>query len=227
MKRSSKGFVLLAALLTFAPQVLPAERSENHDPLPLSIHVRVHNWAQVSSEILIRAEAQAAEIFGKAGVQITWINCDPAQANLGDAAECSQIMTPTSLVVRILPHFGVFPGTSSETLGFAVGDLASVSFSRVSEEAAKFKVWPHEVLGPAIAHEIGHLLGLRGHSLTGIMRASWGRRDYEAPLLGAFKFAADQAEQMRAEVRGCERQQAAEAHSVTVSSHRSSGIDPR
>ena len=43
-------------------------------------------------------------------------------------------------------------------MGFALGNLASVSFRRVREEAAEFGVQPYDVLGPAIAHEIGHLL---------------------------------------------------------------------
>jgi hypothetical protein len=70
---------------------------------------------------------------------------------------------------------------------------------------------------PAVAHEIGHLLlGQQGHFPTGIMRERWQRRDYEAPPLGAFKFTPEQAEQVRTQVSERGRQQAAEAHSLTV-----------
>jgi hypothetical protein len=100
------------------------------------------------------------------------------------------------------------------TMGFAVGDLASVSFRRVEEEAAEFGVQPYEVLGPAIAHELGHLLLGPGHSHTGIMRAQWRREDYERAPRGAFNFPAEQAEQMRAEVKERGRQQAAEASTL-------------
>ena len=156
MNRSFKGFVLLATLLTFAPQALPEARSENHDELPPRINVRVHNYAQLSNEILTQAEVKAAEILGKAGIEITWTNCDPTRKDLGDAAECNQLQGPTNLGVGILPYFGVIPGTDKETMGFALGNLASVSVRRVSEEAAEFGVQPYEVLGPAIAHELGH-----------------------------------------------------------------------
>ena len=105
-------------------------------------------------------------------------------------------------------------------MGFAVGDLASVSFSCVKEEAAKFGVSSYAVLGPVIAHEIGHLLlGQQSHSPTGIMRARWGRRDYEAPPLGAFMFTPGQAEQIRTEVKERGRQQAAAASSLSAGSH--------
>jgi hypothetical protein len=212
MNQSFTGFVLLAALLTSAPQALPEDRGENHDGLPPRINVRVHNYAQVSSDILTQAEVAAAEILGKAGVQITWTNCDPARRDLGDAAGCNQFLGPTNLGVRILPYFGVLPGTTRRTMGFALGYLASVSVRRVKEEAAEFGVQPYEVLGPAIAHEIGHLLlGQQGHSPTGIMRARWRRADYERAPQGAFKFTAEQAEQMRAEASTRNRMQQADA----------------
>jgi hypothetical protein len=202
MNRSFQGFVSLATLLTFAPQALPQGSSENHAGLPPRINVRVHNYAQVSTEILTQAEAEAAEILGKAGIEIAWTNCDPTRKDLGDAAECNQLQGPTTLFVRILPYFGVIPGTDKQTMGFALGTLASVSIRRVSEEAAEFGVKPYEVLGPAIAHELGHiLLGQKGHSPTGIMRARWRREDYERAPRGAFNFTAEQARSVRAEVR--------------------------
>jgi hypothetical protein len=212
MNQSFKGFVLIAALFTFAPQALPEDRSENHDGLPPRINVRVHNYARVASDILTQAEAQAAEILGKAGVEIAWTNCDPARADHDEAAGCNQVLGLTNLGVRIIPYFGITPGITKRTMGLAMGDLATVSVRRVKEEAAEFGVQPCEVLGPAIAHEIGHLLlGQQGHSPTGIMRARWRREDYERAPQGAFKFTAQQAEQMRAQVSTRNRLQQADA----------------
>ena len=130
----------------------------------------------------------------------------------------SSLDQPT-LSVRILPHFGAVPGTDKRTMGFALGNLASVSLRRVSEEAAEFGVQPYEVLGPAIAHELGHLLlGQQGHSPSGIMRARWRREDYERAPLGAFKFTAEQARSVRAEVgRRVQKQGAAEVTTATAS----------
>jgi hypothetical protein len=103
-------------------------------------------------------------------------------------------------------------------MGFAAGYLASVSMLRIREEAAEYGVQPNEVLGPAIAHEIGHLLlGQQGHSPTGIMRARWRREDYGTAPLGAFKFNPKQAVQIRAEVgRRVQEQGAAEVATMTA-----------
>ena len=201
MNRASRSFLLLAALFTFGPQALPEDRSENHNELPPRINVRVHIYAQGSSEILTQAEVEAAEIIGKAGVEIIWTNCYPAGVDLGKAAGCNQFLGPTNLGVRILPYLGVIPGTSKRTMAFAVGNFANVSVRRVREEAAELGVQPYEVLGPAIAHELGHLLlGQRGHSPKGIMRAHWSLEDYERAPLGAFRFTREQATVIRDEV---------------------------
>jgi hypothetical protein len=202
MNQSFKGFFLLGAFLTFASQALPKNRNVNDGAIPPKISVRVHNYAQASSEVLIRAEAAAAEILGNAGIEITWSNCDPARADHDEPAGCNKVLGPTSLAVRILPQFGIIPGTSRRTMGVAAGYLASVSIRRVKEEAIEFGVQPCEVLGPAIAHEIGHLLlGQQGHSPSGIMRARWRREDYERAPQGAFKFTAGQAQSICTEVR--------------------------
>ena len=164
--------------------------------------MRVHNYAQVSTEILTQAEAEAAEILDKAGIEITWTNCDPRGGILvrrpGAISSWDQ---PTWLSESW--SFGVIPGIDKKSMGFALGNLASVSVRRVSEEAAEFGVKPYEVLGPAghPARELGHvLLGQRGHSPSGIMRARWRREDYERAPRGAFNFTAEQAEQMRAKM---------------------------
>lgn len=102
-------------------------------------------------------------------------------------------------------------------MGFAVGNLASASLRRVRENAAEFGVCLDAVLGPALAYEIGHLLrGQQGHSPNGIMRARWRREDYECTPLGAFKFNAEQAQAIRAEVRRVQEQGAGEVATAAV-----------
>ncbi|MGD0126093.1 MAG: hypothetical protein ABSF46_12080 [Terriglobia bacterium] len=204
------GFLLSVGLLGHAESGYGRTKPDPETRSGLSINVRVHNYAPLSNETLTQAEIEAAEILGKAGIEITWTNCDTTRKDLGGAAECIQLPGPTTLFVRILPCFGVIPGTDKQTMGFALGNLASVSIRRVSEEAAEFEVKPYEVLGPAIAHELGHLLlRRRGHSPSGIMRARWRREDYERAPLGAFKFTAEQARSIRAEVAMRVREQAA------------------
>jgi len=220
MNRFLTSFLIFGFLLTFNSPSLAHDRSQNTGVVMPGINVWVYNHAQVPWQTLERAEREVARIFHDAGIEVTWRNCDTAMTG-NPAGDCTQEVRPTEFILRILPEIPVVPGVTHDyTMGFAVGNLASVSFCRVKAEAAKFGVSPYSVLGPAVAHEIGHLLlGQPGHSPTGIMRARWQRRDYEAPPLGAFKFTAEQAEQMRIQVIERGRQQAAEAPNLLVYSH--------
>ncbi len=193
------GCLFTASLMAAATEGV--EGKENR----LSVDVRVFNYAQVPNEILAQAESGAAGICRVAGVEIAWINC-----NLPEDARCARPLDPTHLGVRILPNIGAAPGATSRTMGFAVGNLASVSLRRVREDAAEFGVQLDAVLGPALAHEIGHLLlEAERHSPTGIMRAHWQREDYERAPRGAFKFTPKQAQAIQAEVRNRLQAQAA------------------
>jgi len=54
------------------------------------------------------------------------------------------------------------------------------------------------VLGHAIAHELGHvLLGSAEHSSMGIMRAHWGKADFDQAAMGRLGFTAQQAARIR------------------------------
>jgi hypothetical protein len=222
MNRFLTSFLVFGFLLTFNSPSLAHDGGKNTGvPMP-GINVLVYDHAQVPGQTLNRTEWEVTRIFHDAGIGVTWRNCDTAITGIHQEVNCTQEVTPTELILRILPEIPVVPGlTHDSTMGFAVGNLASVSFCRVKAEAGKFGVNPYAVLGPAIAHEIGHLLlGSQGHSPTGIMRASWQRRDYEAPPLGAFKFTAGQAVQMRAEVkRRVQEQGATEVAAATATKY--------
>ena len=227
MNRFLFSFLVSGFLLTFNSPSLAHDSSKDTGVVMPGITVLVCNQAQVPWQTLDRAEREAARIFHGAGIELTWRNCNPAMTGIHQEVNCTQEVRPSELILRILPEIAVRSGVTHDSMGFAFANFASVSFCQVEAEAAKFAIGPYLVLGPAITHEIGHLLlGQQGHAPTGIMRERWQRRDYEAPTLGAFKFNAEQAEQMRTEVRERERQQAAEASSLTVSSPRSPGLAP-
>jgi len=90
--------------------------------------------------------------------------------------------------------------------------LAGVDYPAVLKLAEKLNGFAHGItavavytpgfLGAAIAHEIGHLiLGANAHHPEGVMRAEWGREQFELITLGGLNFARDQAKQLQSEVK--------------------------
>jgi len=137
---------------------------------------------------------------------------ETATPNLKDIdhdADCKP-PSPASLVLKILQDIAFTPGlTHDNTMGFAIGTFASLSFRQVRKEAALMGATPDQILGLAAAHEIGHLLS-QGHSDRGIMRPSWRREDFGVSPQGAFQFTPEQVKQIRAEVSTRNRMQQAD-----------------
>jgi hypothetical protein len=168
----------------------------------LTISVRVYNYTHFSKGLLRQAESDAAAIFRAAGVEIAWTNCNPAADDLSKDSPCAQFLGPFQLRVRILPDIPAGTGSAEGPLGVAIGNMASVSLRRVRKHAAEARVMPQMVLGPVLAHEIGHLLLVsQGHSPRGIMRAHWQPHDLTPPQVRTLSFTAEQAQSIRAEVR--------------------------
>ena len=87
--------------------------------------------------------------------------------------------------MRIVSAGAVDGRLGVDTLGFALVDvdagaglLATVYADRVRVVAQSAGVDEAELLGRAMAHEVGHLLlGTNGHAAHGLMRASWSSVD--------------------------------------------------
>jgi len=103
-----------------------------------------------------------------------------------------------------------------ETLGCALpssqGRPASdawVLFDRILEQVARLGISSqHQILGHAMAHEMGHLLlGQDSHAVAGVMRADWRTHDYILMSQGSLLFTPRQAELIRLAVQARIRQQ--------------------
>jgi hypothetical protein len=174
-----------SALLAFARTVVAGE--------PLLV-VRVYDTSDATSDIRSAAIQTAAAIVSEAGVAAEWRDCTNDSAK----ARCQSVPGRRDLIVRIMPE--VTPGstfrrsslqlhtTSGEIslpLGIAVidpvslvGEMATIFHEQVRTIARQSGVDNAELLGRAVAHEIGHLLlQARSHSRTGLMRGAWSRED--------------------------------------------------
>jgi hypothetical protein len=168
----------------------------------LGIPVRVYDYAHVGRGTLIAAEKQTAFIFGKVGLTMHWCNMTTnSEENLMDS-NCDQPAGPVRLDVRIVPRLKVEPGaTTDSTMGFAGGNLATVSYHWSKAADRSGGALPAEILACVIAHEIGHLLlGPNSHSRTGIMKGKWSAEELRGAGWGRLLFMPQQAELIRADV---------------------------
>ena len=134
--------------------------------LALSLAVRVYDNTGLPPGERVAALAASHAILKDAGIAVTW---------RGDDAP---VPAPEEVIVRIITAPAeAFPGS----LGFSLidverraGTLATVYADRVAELAALSSADPGQLLGRAMAHEIGHLLlGTTRHADRGLMRGVW------------------------------------------------------
>ena len=157
--------------------------------------VWVYNYSPAPAVEIRRAEQEAAAVFQRAGIEVSWVNCPI------DDRVCGTESKPAEVILRIL---GRRPGGAlNRPLGYAIpGGYANVYALDAYSSAESAGVDGSVVLGIAIGHELGHLLlgGLEAHSRTGIMQAKWAKKDVRAASHRALGFAPEEARKLRAEV---------------------------
>jgi hypothetical protein len=184
----------------------------------LTVTIHVHNYAEVDHKTLMEAEKVATQIFRKAGVETLWVETVmTAQNNQENSAEWSSF-APPHIWLTILPRpIADVLNLSNNVLGLAPGTgpdrhVIYVFYNRVEvlsqklatarlEGKIKNVVTTSQILGHAIAHELGHvLLNIETHSETGIMRGDWNTKDLQDASSGLLIFTSQQAEVIRAEI---------------------------
>jgi hypothetical protein len=138
-----------------------------HAALALYVVVRVYDMHGVAPETVATARAAAERILKAADVTVRWAECP-----------CGRPAGPVELMVRLAD---ATPQSEPASLGFSyvdtdrkLGTLATVFPDRVHTLAAAARVDEGELLGRAMAHEIGHLIiGTRDHASAGLMRGRW------------------------------------------------------
>ena len=135
--------------------------------LALYVVVRVYDMHGVPADTVATARATAERILKSADVTVRWAACP-----------CGQPAGPVELMVRLAD---ATPQSEPASLGFSyvdtdrkLGTLATVFTDRVRALADAARVDEGELLGRAMAHEIGHLIiGTRDHASAGLMRGKW------------------------------------------------------
>ncbi|HLG57828.1 MAG TPA: hypothetical protein VI485_20960 [Vicinamibacterales bacterium] len=182
--------VRIATAVTLAAIAIVAVTVDARADDDSRVVVRLYDTSASDAATREAAIRTAAAIVAEAGIDIDWRDCTDRSAQ----PICRDAHGWRDLIVRIMPEF--VPGTAlrkssvealkslddaEPPLGFAVidphthiGTMATIFRDQVWAVARRTGVDSSELLGRALAHEIGHLL-LRapGHSRTGLMRAVW------------------------------------------------------
>ena len=204
------GVAMLITLLLVTPRNSTAKRDPGTRSADLKMSVRVYNYAGVSRGTLLGAEAESSRIFRQAGVEVAWLDCTTSPSPEGESPACETPMGVIAVNLRVLPLAMAERFKSSrEEMGFAVVSAragsasdAWVFYQRVEDAAASEIASPPQILGCAMAHEIGHLLlGPDHHSREGIMCARWNQKSLEEASKGQMLFTRDQAQLIRTEVQ--------------------------
>ena len=151
-------------VVLFAISASNADASDDND-LPSAI-VRLDNLAAVPPDYLAFAEGRAGDVFGRIGVQVTWIDEETAARD--------HIRPPfTVILIKSGPELAMRESIV-DALGFADPSVsrAHVIYDRVEALTSRSQRSAASLLGDVIAHELGHLmLPGPGHSARGIMRS--------------------------------------------------------
>ena len=224
MSQFSICFVsLLAALSAFNPKLAAKSHKETAAP-GVQMTIRVYDYVRLSAAEYEPARRHADRIFACAGIDTRWLKCALTPSEMSDPG-CKKAITPTDLVLRILPEdMAARVRVSGKVFGYAVpsgddgfGTVASIFHHRVAEliaekrQRAGGRLYSHAVvLGHILAHELGHLmLGRNSHSRSGIMAFPWEPKQLEGCLNGGLLFSKSEAATIRHAAR--KRQQASAA----------------
>ena len=173
----------------------------------LKITLSVHNYAPIKPETLVGAQQEVTRIYRKIGVETVWLDRpSPEETNRENS------LPPEGrpdFVVIIVAHpmpeaaaanrrsLGMSPGAGrTRNLAYVfydkVEDLSRTQIAAVAQRKVDRWATTAQILGYAMAHEIGHLHGL-SHSRSGIMREGWQWNDLLDAAYGSLGFTPQQA----------------------------------
>jgi hypothetical protein len=173
-----------------------------------ALRVRAYADREVDRAIPARVREIAERLLRDAGITTSWRLCDGSQPCEAIADAIPEVTVILSSRKRPLGReacgVAVAAGAARGTVVVSVPCVESWVFelSRTrSAYAPPFLAMPKhdDVVGAAVAHEIGHIFGLR-HAKSGLMRATLGPGDVVDLRCGRLGYSHQEAASMRATV---------------------------
>jgi hypothetical protein len=190
----SAGLVAAAAAL-----LVPDALGRNAAIILDTVTIRVYDSAGVTPRDRTAALKVAGTILSRAELEATWIVCTPSRDGKSQPG-CDAAPASHELVVRLTYSSPTGEDGNSRAFGYSLidattstGTLSTVFVDRVDWLASTGKAVRADVLGRAIAHEIGHqILGSNAHSPRGLMRETWTAEELTRNRPDDWQFSRDQ-----------------------------------
>lgn len=183
---------------------LPALSSAASATAPTVI-IRVYDAFGATPDELNRARLAVETVLENADVNLRWRRC-----RRNSADPCRDRLATNELVIRLMRAPIVDHHISSLALGYSSllgdqqrGTLATVYPDRVRSLAQRARWHAGDLLGNAIAHELGHLLlGTNSHTDEGLMRPHWTASRIRDSVRVDWEFLDEERTMIRAAVSG-------------------------
>lgn len=162
-----------------------------------ALQVQVYDYTGLSPAALHEFVTRTQGILASSGISLELDACAR-----GGAPCDSHTGSSRQIVLRVVADTGKsMKNVRLEKLGMSVADhdggtYATVFLKPAEEKASDANLPRIVVLAYAAAHEIGHLLLGEAHSPQGLMKATWGAKDFVAMSQNDFHFSSDQARKL-------------------------------
>ena len=141
--------------------------------------IGLYDYSDLSVKETAYLTETADRVFAHSGIRVVWRHCRGVLAD-ASGSTCEGQMQVNEIVMRLQPDRtrSSHDGSMGHTLVTAEGGYyASVFVPSVRAQATGFGMAFYQLLGYAVAHEVGHCLLGPSHSYAGLMRGTWDRKD--------------------------------------------------